>query len=200
MPSPAAIKYQSTVANARILRDTATDLRLRPIAMNQKQVYYHAALAAFVALWEAYLENLIRDFFQVTADPLNVKFHAIHSIARDAANQALRRFNTPNANNSRNLLARSSGYDPINDWVWTARGLNAVATRQRLDEILQVRHSFAHGFAIPGFRWNQTSTGRIRLTAQAIDDVQSFFNFLVTVSDRGMKQHIQTNYTITLTW
>lgn len=200
MPSLSAIKYQSAVIKARILRDTATNPCLRPITVDQTQVYYHASLAAFVAAWETYIENLVREFFQATADPLNTKFHVIHSIARDTADRALERFNTPNADNTRNLLIQASGYDPIGDWVWSARRMNGVATRCRLNEILKVRHSFAHGFPIPAFTWNQTSTGRVRLTAKSIDDVQAFFKFLVTTTDSGMKRHIEINYSITLSW
>lgn len=200
MPSPAAIQYQSSAAKSRILRATATDPRLSPVSVDQAQVYYHSALASFVAAWEAYIENLIRDFFQETADPLNIKFHAMHTIASDTANRSLGKFNTPNADNSRNLLVQSTGYDPIGDWVWSARGMNAVTTRQRLDDILKVRHSFAHGFPIPACTWNQTSIGKVRLTAKSIDDVQVFLKFLVSVTDRGMKQHIQTNYSVILVW
>jgi RiboL-PSP-HEPN len=198
--SPSAIKYQSAVVKARILRDTATDPRLGSMTVDKTQVYYHASLAVFVAAWEAYIENLVRDFFQITADPTNIKFHVIHTIANDTAERELKKFNTPNADNSRNLLIQASGYDAISDWVWSARGMGAVATRQRLDEILKVRHSFAHGFSIPAFSWNQASTGRVRLTAKSIDDVQSFFKFLVSTTDDGMKKHIKINYNINLVW
>jgi hypothetical protein len=200
MPSPPSAKYQQAANKAKILRDTATDSRLGSLPEYQTQVYYHSALAAYVAGWEVYVENLIREFFNVTADPLNFKFNSIHSIARDVAEESVGKFNTPNSDNSRNLLAKFTGYDPISDWIWTRRGMSALATRQRLNEILQVRHSFAHGFPIPAMSWNQTSTGKVRLTAKNIDDVQVFFNFLVSVTDSGMKQHIQTNYGVVLTW
>jgi hypothetical protein len=200
VPSPAKIKYQLAASKAQVLRDTATDKRLQPISKLQIQVYYHSALASYVAAWEAYAENLTREFFNATANPLDPNFHAIHTIAKDAAFRTLEKFNTPNTDNTRNLIAQFTGYDPINDWIWLARSMNAVATRQRLNEILQVRHSFAHGFPIPAMSWNQTSTGQVRLTAQISDDVQAFFNFLVSVTDRGMKQHIQTNYGVILAW
>ncbi|MBR8829500.1 MAG: hypothetical protein DSM107014_16660 [Gomphosphaeria aponina SAG 52.96 = DSM 107014] len=55
MPSPAALNYERTAKKARILGKTATDTRLRPMSREQIQVYYHAALAAFVAAWDAYI-------------------------------------------------------------------------------------------------------------------------------------------------
>lgn len=200
MPSPAAFKYKIASNTARTLRETATDPRLHPISRSQTQVYYHSALAAFVAAWDAYINELVRNFFTVTANPLDPKFHAVHSIARDTAERALEKFNTPNSENTRNLLIQNTGYDPIGDWVWSARSMSGLAVRQRLNEILRVRHSFAHGFAIPAYSWTQTPTGKVRLTAKVIDDVDAFFRHLVAVTDLGMKQHIQTIYGIVVPW
>ncbi len=200
MPSPAALRYKSLSNTAQILRETATDSRLHPISRSQTQVYYHSALAAFVAAWDAYINELVRNFFTITANPLDPKFYAVHSIARDTAERALERFNTPNSENTRNLLIQNTGYDPIGDWVWSARSMSGLAVRQRLNDILKVRHSFAHGFAIPAYSWTQTPTGKVRLTARAIDDVDAFFRHLVTVTDLGMKQHIQTIYGIVVAW
>ena len=200
MPSPAALKYKILSNTGRTLRETATDPRLHPISRSQTQVYYHSALAAFVAAWDAYINELVRNFFTTTANPLDPKFHAVHSIARDTAERALERFNTPNSENTRNLLIQNTGYDPIGNWIWSARSMSGLAVRQRLNEILRVRHSFAHGFAIPAYSWTQTPTGKVRLTAKAIDDVDAFFRHLVAVTDLGMKQHIQTIYGIVVAW
>ncbi|MEH2464305.1 HEPN domain-containing protein [Nostoc sp.] len=123
---------------------------MRPILNSQTQVYYHS-VATFVAGWEAYIEELVRNFFDITANPLDPQFYAVHSIAKNAAERSLKQFNTPNADNSRNLLVQYTGYNPINDWVWSKRSMNALATRQMLNDILQVRHSFAHGFSIPAY-------------------------------------------------
>ncbi|MEH2071405.1 MAG: HEPN domain-containing protein [Nostoc sp.] len=200
MPSSAASRYHKAAYKARVLRNTATDPRLRPILNSQTQVYYHSALAMFVAGWEAYIEELVRNFFDVTANPLDPQFHAVHSIAKNAAERSLKQFNTPNADNSRNLLFQYTGYDPINDWVWSKRSMNGLATRQMLNDILQVRHSFAHGFPIPAFSWTQTPTGKVRLTAKAIKDVDALLQYLVAVTDLGMKQNIQIIYGIVPPW
>ncbi|MEC4893108.1 MAG: HEPN domain-containing protein [Oscillatoria sp. PMC 1051.18] len=200
MPSPAALKYYSESSKARILCQTALNPRLRPMTREQIQVYYHSALAAFVAAWDAYINDLVRHFFDVTADPLDLRFHAIHSIARAIAERALERFNTPNWENTRNLLSQYTGYDPISDWVWTSRSMGVAAVQQRLNQILRVRHSFAHGFSIPAYPWTQSPTGKVRLTSQTVKDVDAFFQQLVTATDLGMKQHIERNYLIILSW
>ncbi|BAZ47921.1 hypothetical protein NIES4103_05260 [Nostoc sp. NIES-4103] len=147
-----------------------------------------------------YVEELVRNFFDVTANPLDPQFHAVHTIAKNAAERSLKQFNTPNSDNSRNLLVQYTGYDPINDWVWSRRSMNALATRQMLNDILQVRHSFAHGFPIPVCSWTQTPTGKVRLTAKAIKDVDALLQYLVNVTDLGMKQNIQIIYGIVTPW
>lgn len=45
------------------LRKTATDRRFRRTRHEEIQVYYHASLAAYVAAWNAYISNLVRDFY-----------------------------------------------------------------------------------------------------------------------------------------
>ncbi len=91
MPSPAALKYSIAVGHIRTLRRTATDSRLRPTSRDEKQVYYHAALAAYVAAWNAYISNLVRNFYNVIAEPLNLKFDAVYTLAKGTAENALTR-------------------------------------------------------------------------------------------------------------
>ena len=91
----------------------------------------------FVAGWETYIEELVRNFFDVTANPLNPQFYAVHSLAKNAAERSLKQFNTPNADNSRNLLVQYTGYDPINDCdrlTPTGRGL------ERGHALMSIRH------------------------------------------------------------
>jgi len=189
MPSPAAIKYFDEIQRAQILRKVANDPRLKPISHTEKQIYYHAALAASVATWEAYINHLVREFFNVTSDPFIPKFNTLHTITRDLAEIALERFNTPNWENTRRLLVQYTGYDPINDWVWTSHQMGVQQVQERLNQILKVRHSFAHGFAIPAFSWTQSNTGTVRLTSQTLIKNEAFFKNLVRQTDKGMKQY-----------
>ncbi len=82
----------------------ATDKRLRPISHDQIQVYYNASLAAYVVAWYAYINALMRDFYNVIENPLDTKFHAVYTTAQVLAERSLERFNTPNAENTRNLF------------------------------------------------------------------------------------------------
>lgn len=182
------------------LRTTATDRRFRPILREEVQVYYHAALAAYVAAWNAYISNLVRDFYTIIADASNAGPQGVYAIARQAAEKALERFNTPNWENTRNLLGQYTGYDPIDDWVWHRRGMVGLEVRERLNEILQVRHSFAHGFDMPAYTWTLSPSGSIRLTSKAIQETEAFFKNLVNVTDKGMKTNIDQTYGLPRIW
>lgn len=200
MSSPAASQYVIAAERIRTLRRVATDRRLRPMLREEIQVCYHAALAAHVAAWDAYINNLVGDFYNVIDDPSDQRFQAIYTISRQAAARALTRFNTPNWENTRDLLQQFTGYDPTGDWVWTRRNMVVVQVRERLNEILRARHSFAHGFDMPAFDWTQSPGGRVRLTSEAIRETEAFFRNLVNVTDNGMKAHIGLTYGIANVW
>lgn len=200
MPSLAAQKYKTLAERVRHLQIIASDKRIRPLSRSISGVYYHAALAAHVAAWEAYLEQLVRDFFGTISDPTFQKYQALHAIARGRATEKLEKFNTPNFDNSRELLLQFTGYDPYSDWVWPKRSMKVLQVQERLKEILKVRHSFAHGFSIPQYSWNTLPSGRCRLTRESLEMVDSFFNNLVNRTDRGMKQYIATTYSVPVSW
>ena len=192
MLSPAASTYTTSASRIQTLRKAATDRRLRPMSLDEIRIYYHAGLTAYVAAWNAYIKNLVRDFYNVIVDPSDPKFRAIYTIARKRAENALTRFNTPNAENTRNILVWYTGYDPINTLLWIQR--------EKLDDIVDVRHSFAHGFDMPSNTWTQSLSKRGHLTSKAIQDTEAFFKNLVEVTDRGMKTYIESTYGLTSIW
>ena len=200
MPSPAASTYTTSVNRIQTLRRAATDKRLRPMSHDEIQVYYHAALTGHVAAWNAYIDNLVRNFYDLIADSANPKFDAMHTLAKGTIENALTRFNTPNWENTRNLLSQCTGYDPINDWGGSQTNMNLEQVRQRLNEILRVRHSLAHGSDMPAYNWTQSPSGKVRLTGKAIQKTDAFFKNLVKVTDRGMKAYIASTYDLTNIW
>ena len=123
MGSPAYAKYLAGVSQAARIRSAVADSRLRPIQREQAQAFAHASLAALVAAWDGYLNELVRNFYSETADPTNSSFHAIYEIARSQSRVVGKRFNTPNWENSRDFLVATTGFDPYSSWVWPARGM-----------------------------------------------------------------------------
>lgn len=196
MPSAAAIKYKALAAHASVIlkADRSTLSRL------EVQAVYGAAFVAQVAGWNAYVVALVRCFFQEVSNPAVANFHAMHTLVSTAAKFQLDRFNTPNAENTRNLILGWTGYDPWPDWLWPARSMNALAVRLRLNETLQVRHSLAHGFAMPGYPWTQSVLGETRLTLAELGWTRAFFNHLVATTDRGLRNHLNTVYGVMPGW
>ena len=192
MLSPAASTYTTSASRIQTLRKAATDRRLRPMLLDEIRIYYHAGLTAYVAAWNAYIKNLVRDFYNVIVDPSDPKFRAIYTIAWKRAENALTRFNTPNAENTRNILVWYTGYDPINTLLWIQR--------EKLDDIVEVRHSFAHGFDMPSNTWTQTLSRRGHLTNWGIHETKDFFKNLVNITDSGMKAYIKSTYELANIW
>lgn len=193
-------RFLSSVASARKIREAAKDLRLRPISQEQKTSFLHAALAAYVAGWDAYLKQVIKEFTQKINTPHDIEFASLHAILEPLTEDKIKHFNTPNWENSRNLLISCTGYDPISDWVWR----NAQYTRQEsqefLNQILKVRHSFAHGFAIPTYDWTQTPSGKIQLNDRSLKRVDRFLIYLVLSTDAGLSRHAFQKFPNQLLW
>ena len=143
MASPAALNYMTAAGRIQTLREAATDKRLPPKLQNEKQVYFHAALAAYVATWDAYINNLVRDFYDEIDRPSNSQFQAIYNISWQATEKALERFNTPNAENTRSLLQQYTGYDPIGDWIWSRRRMVDGGKEYRLHPLNGEAEEFA---------------------------------------------------------
>lgn len=196
MGSPAATRFEALAQRASIILSADRS----DLDRDEMQALYGAAFVAQVAAWNAYVPALVTCFFREVSNPLNPNFHAMHALAEAAAGSQVDRFNTPNAENTRSLILGSTGYDPWTDWQWTAIGMNALATRLRLNEILKVRHSLAHGFSMPGFQWTQTAAGRTRLTVESLRWTRRFLNHLVGATDLGLKSHLVTTYRVSPGW
>jgi hypothetical protein len=190
MPSTALIQFQSQGDKAWHLYEMSGDSRLRPITRERRQIVCHAALAGLTAAWNAFLPRIIAESHSVLANPLDVRYNFIYDLFQKLATRPLESFNTPNWENSRTLLITCTGHDPTPDWAWPQRNLNAVDVHYRLNEILKVRHSFAHGFPIPHFSWTASSGGQVDLTRDSIAMSRAFFRHLAKQTDFSLARHL----------
>lgn len=156
------------------------------------QVLYHASVAAHVAGWESYLESVVDEFLRKTRRPLDPLFALVHDALSKFAEGATKRFNTPDFQNSRDLVLRTTSFDPYGTWVWDSEGLNVPQMQTLLNEILQVRHAFAHGCDIPPYPWTKMPSGGVGLVPSAVNRVGRATRHLALTTDVHLRRHAQT--------
>lgn len=196
MPSVAALKSLNGFTKADLLRSGSAASGSRADA----QLFYHASLAMSVATWDAYLNDIVREFFSVIANPLDQQFGAMTDLSRQFASTALDKFNTPNFENSRTLLVRCTGYDPYADWAWPNRSMTVLQVNERLNQVLKVRHAFAHGSPVPAYTWTLGPTGKVRLTRQSVIQATTLLRHLIQCTDDGLRRHISAIYPLAAVW
>lgn len=201
MASNAGHAFRKARDRARLLVAASRGRARQAMTLEYKDTCLHAALAMLVAAWEAYLESLIVEAQRLIADPTHQRFSATLTLLSSISAKEIKKFNTPNAENSRSLLLVHTGFDALNAWHWTAGGLNALQSRQRLDEILRVRHCFAHGSSIPtDVQWASNRNRHGHLTQSALTMADRFLTHMVNSTDAGMASHLTAVFGILPPW
>jgi hypothetical protein len=198
--SRALFQFKSLEAQAAVISSLKPNGSTPRSGRRSQQAYiYQAALAAHVASWDSYVNFLVEEFYTKLV-PLGGPVPILHDIAHDLSAEKIKRFNTPNAENTRQLLMETMKYDPWPDWNWKRAARSSLSVRIHLNEILKIRHSFAHGFSMPGFGWNQSASGEVRLDSRAISRVRLLLRFVVTATDRGVHEHLSSRFRVSTGW
>lgn len=191
MYSTAYKRYLIALRAGRRLSVIATDRRLRPVKYEEAEPALHAALASYVSAWEVYVENSTTEFVQKLQTNLASEGSAVATILLAEAIAAKSKFNTPNYENSRDLVLRFTGVDTYPVMASNRLTLTGPQTRDRLNEILKVRHSFAHGAPIPAYAWLQRYGTTNRLTKTAVQMVEALLTDLVRNVDIALEQQLK---------
>jgi hypothetical protein len=189
MPSQALIHFVASRAKARRLSLLSTDRRLRPLTYGDMEPPLHAALAAYVSAWEFFIESVTLEFLDREVLISASKASSLAKILRDEAGRAAGRFNTPNFGESRNLIFRFTGFDPYSVMNSPRLGMNSAQAENRLNEILKVRHSFAHGHPLPAFAWLTRYAHQSRLSRTAVRNVEVLLGDLSASIDTGLSTY-----------
>jgi hypothetical protein len=163
-------------------------------SLAERQIFYHIAIAARVAAWDAYLNAVALEAIDRIGDPLNPEVIALRTLARRHSERLSAKFNTPNFDNGREFIINCTGYDPIASWSWPSGGLTWQGVQQRLNEILKIRHSFAHGFALPLYAWLPQRRGRPYLNKSVVVEVAKLIRHIAEQTDRGLDGYLRTTY------
>jgi len=203
MSSSAQGTFRTILARADLLCSNAAQIR-KKAGLQTKIILLHAALANQVAAWEAYVKGISLEYFSVTAGPTDIRFSAIHDLLKAQLDIELKKFNTPNSENCRNLLLKYTSFDPWPHWLNVRFGGATISaslvSRNTLDEILKLRHSFAHGFAIPANSWNVDSSGAATLNCRILGETRRFLVQVCDKTDRGLASHIAAQHQIGRPW
>lgn len=203
MSSQALRNFGLKLADARLLINHAARLR-KGTDRQEKTIFLHAALAAQVATWESYIKGIAREYFLVTASTADIRFSAMHALLNALMLEANKKLNTPDSEHARTFLLKYTNFDIWPCWVNVKFGNvllgSVLLARNRLDEILSIRHSFAHGFTMPAHAWNTDASGAPKLTCSIVRNTESFFNDLCTKTDVAFGTHIATQHSIARQW
>lgn len=191
MPSVSLHRMISSVRTTNKLDSFAS---IGAMAIGDRQVFYHACLAMDVASWDGYINNVVKEYNESIGDVTNnslLNYRLSHNLLID---KRLEKFNTPNFDNTRNLIIECSGYDPVGVWSWPARSMIWQSVQSRLNEVLKIRHSFAHGLSFPTYAWLPQKSGQCYLNKKIVTDVEKLLIHLATSLDGGLKSHMIAQY------
>jgi hypothetical protein len=145
-----------------------------------------AAVVMCVSAWEAYIEELVREALEAVrppAPPMGT-WPALNASSRAAVG----RFNTPNTDQVRVLIADSIGLPDVqNSWFWP--GCNPPRARARLQAVMDYRHAVAHGVNPRPAISNHYST-----------QLPSFFRRLGRCTDAAVRAHLVTTLGVPNPW
>lgn len=148
-----------------------------------------AAVASAVGAWEGYLEGVLKEFVAKTrvfaqsrAWPLIAQFEVMVQKATNA-------LNTPNWDKSREILIHVAGVDPYASWIWAPKFSSQPDTKEFFDGLMAVRHSFAHGFAVPSNIKELGQGGR--LTVVYAGEVLDCLQFFASATDQLLEHELK---------
>lgn len=167
---------------------------------SRRQTFYHAALAAFVASWDNFIKCLLVEYFSAMQTIGDARLHQFSVIAAGMLKNELKKFNTPNFDKSREIINVTTGFDPFNVWGWPQKQKTPNEINAYLNEVLKVRHAFAHGSSIPGYTWTKKRDGSTRLTRAGVDNSAALFEHLSRTTDKELGAFFSQTYNTHTPW
>jgi RiboL-PSP-HEPN len=199
MNSASLNKFLASVLGAKILISFVG----QPSAQSMQQTVtdqtlLRAAVAQAVGCWEGYIEEVLKEFVSKArvqshrrAWTLGIQFESI-------VKKLTSELNTPSWDNARDLILNVTGMDPYASWVWSPRFSNQTDTKSFLTDVMDVRHSFAHGFATP-----HTIAGLIppgQLNSIYAGEVLDCLAFLATTTDSLLEHELTHRHACNAGW
>ena len=172
---------------------------------HQQEALHRSGVVLTVAAWESYVEKVIGEALNAIEPPTSAPFwsRSTFTVHRNLVNTNLGKFHTPNEQNVRRSMKEAFGFDPRASWEWRVgpRQWDAAEMANCLDDWLSIRHTIAHGTALPtDIPWIQNSSGTPRITLALLRECRRFFARLINQTDEALANHIATDFGIQAPW
>lgn len=199
MDSAALGKFRASIAGSLVLGNlVGSVVAASPSQDFTNQTLMRAAVAQAVGCWEGYLEEVLKEFVAKTrvqthrrAWTLVVQFESlVHKLTSE--------LNTPSWDKARELILNVTGMDPYSSWTWTPKFSSQNDTQAFLKGVMDVRHSFAHGFSTPMTIPGLVTPGA--LDSAYVADVHACFEFFATKTDFLLEHELTHRHGCTVGW
>lgn len=191
MASDALARFNDAIDTANRLL-SARDSRVNRLGRSD---FYHASWTAMIASWDSFVKTICKEFLSKSNNSLTlgipnnavVSAQKVNHQALVMYERLLKIFNTPNFDNSRELILTATGVDFYSKWKWDDKNISSLSLKRYLDEAVGVRHSFAHGFplrSIPNF---STVDGNSNLTYRKTIFLRGLLKEITAITDRELE-------------
>ncbi|WP_155633196.1 HEPN domain-containing protein [Burkholderia stagnalis] len=199
MESAALTKFRAAVVGARVLASfVGNNSPVSPAQHFTDQNLMKAAVAQAVGCWEGYLEEVLKEFVSKTRVQAHRKAWTLIVQFESIVQKMTNELNTPSWDKARDLILIITGMDPYASWIWSPKFTNQNDTQAFLKGVMDVRHSFAHGFSTPTNVPGLTTPGI--LDAPYVGDVVSCLEFFSETTDSLLEHELTHRHGCTTGW
>jgi hypothetical protein len=199
MTSASLLKFNSTILGAKVLQSyVGVNSSIASDQVFVDKTCMMAAIAAAVGCWEGYIESALREFVSKTRFQAHRRAWGLIVQFETVVDKMTSDLNTPNWERTRDLMITVTGMDPYVSWVWLPKYTSQVDTKLFFDGVMRVRHSFAHGFAIPSNVPGLVSPGILDLGY--VNDAIKCIEFFATATDSLLEHELIYRHSCQTGW
>jgi hypothetical protein len=140
------------------------------------EVLKRSGLIMAVAAWETYIEDRLREIIEGHLSGLHNSVLA--KIVKDKLEEDLKRFNTPNSNNTKRIFETYTNNDITANWSWN--NVSPKDAQQKLNQFIVKRGEAAHRSKTRG-----DSTAPHLITKDELRSAIHFFKELAKATDKA---------------
>jgi hypothetical protein len=199
MGSASLAKFEDSLVGARVLASFCGATSAANADQDfTDQCLLRAAIAQAVGCWEGYIEGALPEFVSKTRVQAHRRAWTLIVQFESLVDKLTGDLNTPNWEKSRELILNVTGMDPYSSWIWAPRFANQTDTKAFFDGILQVRHSFAHGFSVPTSVPGLAAPGKLDLPY--VNDAVVCLGFFANKTDVLLEHELTHRHSCAAGW